>query len=118
MRCWALATPSSSAVALKPGLRKCNTKPASAETFQTAQRDFAEGNYTMAQMEFQNFIRDYGYPDLVEQAHQHRHDEHHRHQHEFAWDDAEPHVHPHRHEVLTHKHPHYPDIHHRHGHSR
>jgi hypothetical protein len=37
MRCWALATPLPGAVALKPGLRKCDPSPEPAKTFESAQ---------------------------------------------------------------------------------
>jgi hypothetical protein len=37
MRCWALATPLPGSVALKPGLRKCEAKPAPTKTFESAQ---------------------------------------------------------------------------------
>jgi hypothetical protein len=37
MRCWALATPLPGAVALKPGLRKCEAKPGLTKTFESAQ---------------------------------------------------------------------------------
>jgi hypothetical protein len=37
MRCWALATPLPGAVALKPGLRKCQTKAGAVKTFESAQ---------------------------------------------------------------------------------
>ncbi len=40
----------------------------------------------------------------------------HQHEHDFPWAGTQPHAHPHRHAVMTHKRAHFPDIHHRHTH--